>query len=39
MESGCGAANVATHFVLASSECGTPLVSTYCCCVWGTLMR
>ena len=38
MASGCGAANIATHFVLANSRCATPFVPTCCCCVSGTLM-
>ena len=33
MASGCGAANIATHFVLANSGCATPFVPTCCCCV------
>ena len=28
MASGCGAANIATHFVLANSGCATPFVPT-----------
>ena len=28
MASGCGAANIATHFVVADSGCATPFVST-----------
>ena len=37
MASGCGAVNMATHFVLASFGCATPFVPTCCCCVSGTL--
>ena len=37
--SGCGAENIATHFVLANSGCTTPLVPTCCCCVSGTLLQ
>ena len=37
--SGCGAANIATHFLLANSGCATPFVLTCCCCVSGTLLR
>ena len=39
MASGCGAANVATHFVLADSGCAMPFMPTCCCCVSGTLLR
>ena len=39
MASGCGAANIATHFVLAYSGYATPFVLTCCCCVLGTLLR
>ena len=33
MASGCGGANIATHFVLANSGCATPFVPTCRCCV------
>ena len=36
MASGCGSPNIATHFVLDSSGCATPFVSTYCYCVLDT---
>ena len=39
MASGCGAVNVAAHFVLADSGCAAPFVPTCCCCVSGTLLR
>ena len=32
MASGCGAANIAAHFVLADSGCAAPFVPTCCCC-------
>ena len=39
MASGCGAANIAAHFVLADSGCAAPFLPTCCCCVSGTLLR
>ena len=37
--SGCGAANIAAHFVLADSGCAVPFVPTCCCCVLGTSLQ
>ena len=39
LASGCGVANIATHFLLANSGCATPFVPTCCCCVSGTLLQ
>ena len=39
MASGCGAANITAHFVLANSGCAAPFVLTCCCCVSVKLLR
>ena len=39
MASGCGAANIASYFVLADSGCAAPFVPTCCCVVSVTLLR
>ena len=38
MASDCRSMNIVTHFVLASSGCAIPCVSTFCCSISGTLL-